>query len=141
MIQTLYEVNRKEFSFEEAANPTIPNCRLLFEFGLANAENFNYIDETELREASDQLEKEHFDILDFFCVIRYYRVEGDQKVPLKFDYYFLRTVYNQNAFEIQVHHKKGLRYVSPEDLASFIFNKVNEGSKRKALKRQLHSPS
>jgi len=139
LIQTLYEINKKEFSFEEAANPTIPECRIIFEFGLADAEGFNYIDEDEVNKALIMLGGQHLDVLDFFCAVRYYRECGERKRALKFDYYLLRTLYNQDIFEIQVHHKKGLGYISPEDLSSFIFNKLNETSKRKILKKQPKS--
>jgi hypothetical protein len=137
LIQGLYEINRKEFSFEEAANPTIPECKLVFEFGLAEYENFNYIDEEEVKKVRNQLGKENFPIMDFFCAIRYYK--GEKKKALKFDYYLLRTVYNKDTLEIQVFHKKGPRYLSPEDLTLFIFNKINETSKKKILKKQTSS--
>ena len=139
LIQTFYEINKREFSFEEAANPTIPGCRIIFEFGLADTESFNYIDKEEVKKALNALKSENIDTLDFFCAIRYYKGDGQRKRALKFDYYLIRTVYNQNLFEIQIHHKKGLRYVSPEDLASFIFNKLNEASNRKILKKQIDS--
>ena len=137
LIQVLYEINRKEFSFEEAANPTIPECKLIFEFGLADAEGFNYIDEEEVKKVRNLLEKEHLRTMDFFCAIRYYKRE--KKRALKFDYYLLRTVYNRDILEIQVFHKKGPRYISPEDLTLFIFNKTNEASNRKILKKQTSS--
>ncbi len=41
-------------------------------------------------------------------------------------------MYNRSIFEIQVYHKKGLRYVPPEDLALFIFKKLNGASKAKS---------
>jgi len=135
LIQVLYEINRKEFSFEEAANPTIPECKLIFEFGLADAEGFNYIDEEEVKKVRNLLEKEHLRTMDFFCAIRYYK--GEKKSALKFDYYLLRTVYDRDILEIQVFHKKGPRYISPEDLTLFIFNKTNESSNRKILKKQV----
>ena len=135
LIQVFYEINRKEFSFEEAANPTIPECKLIFEFGLADAEDFNYIDEEEVKKVRNLLEKEHLRTMDFFCAIRYYK--GEKKSALKFDYYLLRTVYDRDILEIQVFHKKGPRYISPEDLTLFIFNKTNESSNRKILKKQV----
>ena len=49
---------------------------------------------------------------------------------------FFRTVYNRGIFEIQVYHKKGLKYVPPEDLTMFIFKKINEAFKQKILKKQ-----
>ena len=137
LIQVLYEINKKEFSFEEAANPTIPECKLIFEFGLADAENFNYIDEEEVKKVLNVLEKEHLRTMDFFCAIRYYK--GEKKRALKFDYYLLRIVFNRGILEIQVFHKKGPRYLSPEDLTLFIFNKINAASNRKILKKQTSS--
>src|SRR5208337_1359231 len=133
LIQVLYEINKKEFSFEEAANPTIPGCKLIFEFGLADAEGFNYIDEEEVKKVLNVSGKEPLRIMDFFCAIRYYK--GEKKKALKFDYYLLRTVYGRDILEIQVFHKKGPRYISPEDLTLFIFNKTNEASNRKILKK------
>jgi hypothetical protein len=135
LIQVFYDVNRKEFSFEEVAIPTIPGCRVIFDFGLAYAESFNYIDEEELGKALNLLAKERLHTMDFFCAIRYYKGNAEKKTALKFDYYLLRTVYSRGAFEIQVFHERGPRYISPEDLALFIFNKINEAAKRKVLKK------
>lgn len=135
LIQAFYEINRKEFSFEEVANPTIPECKVIFDFGLADAESFNYMDEEEVKKALNLLAKEHLHTMDFFCAIRYYKGNAEKKTALKFDYYLLRTVYSRNAFEIQVFHERGPRYISPEDLALFIFNKTNEAAKRKVLKK------
>jgi hypothetical protein len=137
LIQVLYEINKKEFSFEEAANPTIPECKLIFEFGLADAESFNYIDGEEVKKVLNVLGKEHLRTMDFFCAIRYYK--GEKKRALKFDYYLLRIVFNRGILEIQVFHKKGPRYISPEDLTMFIFNKTNAASNRKILKKQTSS--
>jgi hypothetical protein len=135
LIQVFCEVNRKEFSFEEIAVPTIPACRLMLDFGLADAENFNYIDEEETGKALNLLAKENLHTIDFFCAARYYKGNTEKKTALKFDYYLLRTVYNRDVFEIQVFHQKGPRYISPEDLTQFIFEKINEASNRKILKK------
>ena len=135
LIQVFLYVNRKEFSFEEVANPTFPEGRLIFEFGLAEAKGFNYIDEEEVKKALNLMAKEHLQIMDFFCSIRYYKGEQEKKTALKFDYYLLRTIYGKQRFEIQVHHERGPRYISPEDLTSFIVKNINEEASRKALKR------
>jgi hypothetical protein len=136
LIQMLYEINRGEFTFEEVAHPTIPGCTIIFEFGLADADSFNYIDEEEVKKAMNLIANRSLESMDFFCVIRYYKGEGEKKRALKFDYYLIRTVYNRDIFEIQVCHRKGLRYVPPEDLTLFVFNKLNEASNRKVLKKQ-----
>jgi hypothetical protein len=136
LIQVLYEVNKREFSFEEAGHPTIPGCRIFFEFGLADADSFNFVDKEEVKKTLDLLANQALQYMDFFCVVRYYKGEGTKRRALKFDYYFLRTVYGRGVFEIQVYHKKGLRYVPPEDMTMFIFKKINEASNRKVLKKQ-----
>ncbi len=136
-IQVFHKINQREFSFEEAANPTIPGCKVFFDIGLAEAQVFNYIDEEELKKAIDLLAKEHLHSIDFFCAIRYYKGNAEIKQALKFDYYILRTIYNSRIFEIQVFHEKGPRYISPEDLTFFIFNQINEFTNKKILKRSI----
>lgn len=133
LIRIFYEVNQLEFSFEEAANPTIPNCKVIFEFGLADGKAFNYLDGEELEKALYLLEKEQLDLIDFLCSIRYYKIVGDKKTALKFDYYFVRTMYGEGRFEIDVAHERGPRYISPEDLTDFISKKVNEEGRTKIL--------
>ena len=51
LIQVLHGANRREFSFEEIANPTVPEGKVIFEFGLAESGNFNFLDDEELKKA------------------------------------------------------------------------------------------
>ena len=67
LIQTLYEINNKEFSFEEVGHPTIPECNIIFEFGLADADCFNFIDEEEVKKAIDLLANQLLENMDFFA--------------------------------------------------------------------------
>jgi hypothetical protein len=133
-MQVLGEVNQKEFRFEEVSIPTVPEGRIIFEFGLADGGNFNFIDATEVGKALAFLVKVNVQRLDFFCAIRYYRGSGEARTALKFDYYMARMVFDKGTLEVQVSHERGPRYLSPEDLAAFLFRKVNEGANRKLLK-------
>jgi len=133
LLQTLHQVNCKEFSFEEVANPTVPDGTVIFEFGIAEGGSFSYLDEVMLKTALSALSKD-VQTLDFFCAIRYYKGSGEKKKPLKFDYYMLRTLFGKDALEVQVYHERGPRYVSPEDLVAFIVSKLNAGQSRKILK-------
>ena len=137
LIQVFYEVNRKEFTFEEITNPTVPEGKVIFEFGLAESEGFNYIDEEEVKKTLNFLDKERLHSMDFFCSIRYYKGNGEKKTALKFDYYMFRTIFSKDTFEVQVFHERGPRYISPEELTAFIFTKINELSSRnrKILKK------
>ena len=133
LIQVLHDINRRTFSFEEIAHPTVPECTIIFEAGLAEAKSFNYIDEEETKRVLSALRKATFQIMDFFCAVRYYK--GAAKAPLKFDYYLMRVVFGKNSVEIQVFHERGPRYISPEDIVTFLVNMVNETSARKILKK------
>lgn len=134
-IQKLSALNCQEFSFEEVTNPTVPQGKVIFEFGLADSAGFNFIDEEEVKKAQVLLSKEQSGVLDFFCAIRYYKGIGEKRRALKFDYFLLRFAFIKGFVEVQVHHERGPRYVSPKDLAAFVYVKLNEGSARKILKK------
>jgi hypothetical protein len=134
LIHVLSEINRKTFSFEEIANPTVPECTIIFEIGIADAKSFNYIDEEETKKALNALKKEPFQILDFFCAVRYYKTKTEKKTPLKFDYYMIRFAFSKDTMEIRVFHERGPRYISPEDITTYLVKEINEVSARKILK-------
>ena len=134
LLRTLHELNRGKFTFEEVANPTVPRGTVLFEFGLAKDGGFSYLNEEELKVSLAFLNRERLEVLDFFCSIRYYKSNGDKKTPLKFDYFFFRTVFGKELLEVQVYHERGPRYVSPADLVGFIVNKLNMMQSKKVLK-------
>jgi len=135
LIQVLCDVNIRKFSFEEVACPTVPECTIIFEVGFADAGNFNYIDEEETLKVLTALRKAAFQTMDFFCAVRYYKGTTENKAPLKFDYYMLRVVFGRSSLEIQVFHERGPRYVSPEDIVTFLVNEVNKTSSRRILKK------
>lgn len=135
LIQVLHKINCRTFSFEEVAYPTVPQGTIIFEAGLAEAKSFNYIDEEETKRVLTALRKATFQIMDFFCAVRYYKGAGEKKTPLKFDYYLMRLVFGKNSVEIQVFHERGPRYISPEDIVAFLVNEINKTSARKTLKR------
>ena len=134
MIQVLHEINRKTFSFEEIAYPSVPECTIIFEVGIADAKSFNYIDEEETNKVLNALKKEPFQVMDLFCAVRYYKDKTEKKTPLKFDYYIMRAVFGKNAMEMRVFHERGPRYISPEDIVTFLVNKTNKTSAKKILK-------
>jgi hypothetical protein len=139
LIQVLHGINCETFSFEEIAYPTVPKGTIIFEAGLAEAKSFNYIDEEETKRVLTALRKATFQTMDFFCAVRYYK--GAAKAPLKFDYYLMRFAFGKNSVEIQVFHERGPRYISPEDIITFLVNEVNKTSARKILKRVEFEPS
>ncbi len=135
LTRVLQEANRKAFSFEEVGNPTVPNCSVIFEFGIADEDGFNFIDKDEAQKMLNTIVAESLRVMDFFCGIRYYKNVAEKKKPLKFDYYMMRIGFGEdNAVELQVAHERGPRYLSPEDLANFLVSKINGASAKKVLK-------
>jgi hypothetical protein len=123
LIRTLKNLNRKPFHFEEITIPTIPNCEVLFEFGIAEGECFNFLDEQQVNRVLNVLKTTQ--TLDFFCIIRYYRCQSQKKTALKFDYYMVRVNFIVKTIEFRVFHKQGPRYVAPEELVTMITASIN----------------
>jgi hypothetical protein len=136
LVKTLTTLNRKPFRFEEITIPTIPNCEILFEFGIAEKENFNFLDEQEVKRAN-KLSKTGQNLLDFFCVIRYYRCHFQKKTALKFDYYMLRTNFTVKTVEFRVFHKQGPRYITPEEIVNMIIDSINKTAIKRVLDENL----
>ncbi len=134
--QVLHEVNCTTFSFEEVGNPTVPEGRVIFEFGIAETDGFCYLNKEENLKLQKALDDEAMRIMDWFCSIRYYKKAKPKRKPLKFDYYMLRMEFaEKGTMQMTVFHEKGPRYLSPEDLVTCIEQHVNQTSKRKILKR------
>lgn len=133
--QVLYEINCKTFSFEEVGAPAVPGCTIIFEIGIANAENFNFVDTEETKKILSTLRKNLLLTMDLYFVIRYYKNRvTEKKRPLKFDYYLTRMLFGENVLEMQVFHERGPRYITPKDAVLFLTNKINDSSQRKILK-------
>lgn len=134
LIRVLYELNSETFCLEDIARPSIRQCTVIFEFGIAEANDFNYLDNAEIKRVLRVTRKTPFRTMDFFCALRYYKVQNGKKNPLRFDYYMFRFTFNKSSMENQVFHERGPRHVSPEDIAPLIVKKVNEKFSRKILK-------
>ena len=135
LIQALLEGNRKISSIEEIGHPTVPNCYVIFMWGIADNGRFCYLNQDEAKKVQETISYTPLDMIDLYCAIRYYKNANGKKTPLKFDYYILRVGFGEHSMvEFQVHHERGPRYTSPEDLLNYVISKVNGNSKRKILK-------
>lgn len=135
LIKMLYELNQSEFTFEQVAIPTIPQGKVFFEFGIAEATNFTFINGEVMKKTLKNLAKEP-KILDLFCAIRYYKMEGEKKRALKFDYYMIRIIFDKSTFEVQTFHERGPRYLLPQEVFTFVVTKINESIGKKILIKQ-----
>jgi len=134
LIQMFHKMNGKTLNLEDIADPSVPQCTVILEFGIAEADNFNYLDREETNRVLKAVEKKPLQVMDFYCAIRYYKTQNEKKVPLKFDYYMTRFRFNKNSVETQVFHERGPRYITPGDITDFVRNRINEKSSKKILK-------
>jgi len=134
LIQIFHQLGNESLAIEDIANPSLPQCTVIFEFGIAEANNFVYLDSEEKSAVLKAIKKKPFQIIDFLCSIRYYKTQNQKKTPLKFDYYILRFAFNKNTMEMEVFHERGPMHISPEEITTFIANKINEKFSKKILK-------
>ena len=134
LVEALFRLNSETPGLEEVAEPSVPNCKVIFEFGVAEDNDFNYLDDEERKRLLTALKKNPFQVLDFLCVIRYRRMIGEKKSRMRFDYYMLRFMFGESLLEVQVSHEKGTRYISPDDLVNLVVNRVNGIFSKKVLK-------
>jgi hypothetical protein len=136
LVETFHKLNSGTFSLEEVATPSVPQCMVIFEFGVAEGDDFNYLDEEERSRLLKVIGKKPFSTMDFLCAIRYYKLRNETRTPLKFDYYMLRFSFNKKTAQMRVFHEKGLMYVSHKDLPYFIADKINAQFCRRVLRAQ-----
>lgn len=126
-------MNGEILHLQEIAAPSLHDCTIGLEFGIADGDEFSFLDNQEKEKLVKAVEK-MFQVMDFLCAIRYYKMEEEKKVPLRFDYYLLRFVFGKNMVGLHVFHERGPMHVSPEELVEFIANKINNTFSRKVLK-------
>lgn len=136
LVNALYKLNKETLTIEEAATPSIPECRVNFEFGIAEGCEFTYIDDEEKQKIQKIIERKPFLTLDFLCIIRYHKLKNMKKTTLKSDHYIVRFTFYQTLLQILIFHEKGLMYVSPKDLPEFFARRISAESSKKALKLQ-----
>ena len=135
LVRTINGINEKTYKLEDITTPSLHDCSVTFECGIAEATEFSYVNKEETSRLLKILRKKPLETMDFFFAIRYCKTQNEEKKPLRFDYYMVRLVFGANAVETQVSHERGPRHVSPQDLASFIANSVNGASPKKILRR------
>lgn len=126
IVQTLQEINQKTYCFEEITYPTIPNCKIIFEAGLAEDKIFNYIDKEEKNRFFKIIKNQINNQLDLFFSIRYYKKSKKKDSPLNFDYYMLRFNFLNKTLQLRIFHERGPRYITPEEVETFIINELNK---------------
>jgi hypothetical protein len=133
LTETLHTLNAQTVSLDSVTDLSIPDCTVNFEFGIAQADSFDYLDDDETSTLLRTIDKKPLRVMDFLCVARYHSSRGGEKKALRFDYCLIRFTFSKGLVSVRVFHERGPRHTSPEDIANFIVNRINEGHSRKAL--------
>ena len=137
LIQALRKLNETA-SLGGIADSAVSQCVVVFEFGIAEGNDFNYLDDEEASRAIDCISKKPFTTMDFLLVIRYYKTQEQKRSPLRFDYYMLRFAFDKHL-EIRVFHEKGPMRMLPEEIIDLIVSRINETVSKRVL-RPLETP-
>jgi hypothetical protein len=133
LVETLFKLNIETLSLEEFSAPSVPGCKVIFEVGVAEGNDFSYLNNEERERLLGAIKKKPLQIMDFLCVIRYHKAQEEKKSRMRFDYYMLRFVFTENVTEILVSHERGVRHTSPEDLTGLVVSRVNAAFSKKVL--------
>ncbi|MEM1586229.1 MAG: hypothetical protein QXX99_02850 [Candidatus Bathyarchaeia archaeon] len=101
-----------------------PGVETILEFGVADGLVFNYLDADILNALLRKVGERGLRVLDLLCIVRYYRVRGDKRIALRFDFFFLRFLADNNELKIRAFHERGLQRISAEDLIMFLVKRM-----------------
>lgn len=135
ILEVAHQLNHEAYSAKDFTPFLASNCRVSFEFGVAEDVTFNYMNKEELERCQRRIETKPLPIIDIFSVIRYHRVSANGRfTPLKFDYSMLRFTFSRKTMELLVSHERGNQRISMEDFITFLTDKIDEKLKERAQK-------
>lgn len=107
--------------------PSVSNCKVDLDFGVADGRIFDYLSEETLDASLKTVSKDALPMLDFICIVRYYKRDAEVYRPLKFDYLLLRFAFYGGSVDFQIFHERGTRRLSIEDVSTIIISKIDKG--------------
>jgi len=137
MLHVFHQLNQQTDDLKNVTRASPANCKVDFEFGIADEVTFNFIDKEEYDRIQTSLKQNTnaFRILDFFCATRYHVTDAEGKrKPLKFDCNLLRFSFSRRVMEIFLVHERGIQHIPLEDLVTFLIRQINKELKQRSLK-------
>ena len=117
------------------ASPTgVQRGVMIFEIGVADGFNFDYLDEETLKKLSDIPERGLSSVLDILIIVSYYYFKNRRRIPLRFDHILFRFVFNSRELNIYLHHVKGIRRLPLDELLKQIIATIKNEMKKNQLK-------
>jgi hypothetical protein len=131
---TFHRLNQETFDLGAVTPYLRQRCEVGFEFGVAEGVGFNFLDHKELDRCLKSFDETEAETLDFFFAVCYHRVgDGGKRVPLRFDYYVLRFLFQEGGLELRIRHERGMQRVPLDDLTDFLVKQINVELSRRQL--------
>lgn len=128
ILNALYNLNNTNIPAKILLEKINSDLKVIFEFGIADGLTFSYLNKETLRDYMERMRLNICRIMDFICIIRYYRTinEVNKKFrALRFDYYLLRFIFSRDLFKVKVFHEKGLQRIDAENLIKILVESIN----------------
>jgi len=127
IVKTLHQLNKQTVDMKTFTPASPPNCFVNFEFGVADTDTFNFLDEEELQKIENTLNQQALPILDIFCATRYHiRDQTEKRKTLKADYNMLRFTFYQKNMELFIHNERGTQRIPLKDLILFLKSQIDQ---------------
>ncbi len=127
LVIVFYQLNQEKGKLREMGYSFPADCEANFEFGVGDEATFTFLDKIELSRLEREIESSVLTFLDFLCALQYHVVdESGRRMPLKFDYYLLRFMFDKNFVEFLVSHERGPQRVHVEDLIGFLVGRIEK---------------
>ncbi len=127
MVQVFHGLNTRTLDMKTLTKASPANCTVNFEFGIADADAFNFLDEEELKKLEHAVRQQPLQVLDAYCAARYQITDASGKrKSLKFDYNMLRFAFYKRQVQLFVFHERGINRVPLEDLVLFLANQIDQ---------------
>jgi hypothetical protein len=133
ILSSFCRLNKESFDVGAITPYLQQPCEVSFEFGVADGFDFVFLDDTELEKCLERFDESELQVLDFFFTVRYYRLKGNKKIPLRFDYAVIRFSFYEDHLETRIRHEKGTQRISIDDLTDFISKQINAELSNKGL--------
>ncbi|MDG6223540.1 MAG: hypothetical protein QCH99_09820 [Candidatus Bathyarchaeota archaeon] len=134
IVCSFQRLNQLTFELNQLISFLKQDYKVSFEVGIADGSDFMFLNQNELEHALKAVEKNELEVLDFFVVVRYHRInEKGKQIPLRFDYHVLRFAFHEKLLELLIRHERGTQRVPIEDIIEFFTNQINIELKKRQL--------
>lgn len=131
---------KRPFEVSVADLPGYKSGGISFKFGVGNREGFDILDDKEAKRVIRRIEERGtFRTLDLVFHL-HYSIDDGKKHKIHQDQYMVRLSFQPGRVELLLHHLKGVRRFSPDDLVRLLLAVTNrELSRKKYSELELES--